>query len=50
MIAYKQEMTVTHDEPKKTEYREKLLEDGWRISSEDTRQTTYQKVIWCKEK
>ena len=48
MIACKQEMTVTHDEPKKMEYREKLLEDGWFIKSEDTGKTTYQKVIWFK--
>ena len=50
MIAYKQEYIITNDEPIAVKFKEHLLEDGWKITSEDTKQTTYQKVIWCKEK
>lgn len=49
MIEYMQRYIITNDDPIALGMREHLLDDGWQIVSEDTKQTTYQKHIWCKE-
>ena len=48
MINYIQSVYITQDEPRANEYRKKLLEDGYRVATEDTIGTRYEKNSWYR--